>query len=104
MPRYNVWSLGDTTENVDTQYTDGGSLDDTGILGLLAQTEEGGNNRLLRYYLSTIPAHHWRKRAITLFQPQYWHLCSALILMKKPENMHLTLRLNRIPLMQNSMR
>lgn len=43
MPRYNVWSLGDTTENVDTQYTDGGSLDDTGILGLLAQTEEGGN-------------------------------------------------------------
>ena len=39
IPSYNYWPVGKASENKEMGYTDGGSLDNTGVLGMLAQTE-----------------------------------------------------------------
>ncbi len=41
IPTYNYWPIGTTSYNRETGYTDGGTLDNTGVLGILAQTDTG---------------------------------------------------------------
>lgn len=41
VPSYNYWPVREHSENRELEYTDGGSLENTGIIGMLAQTEEG---------------------------------------------------------------
>lgn len=41
IPEYNYWSLGEPTTNRVIKYTDGGTLENLGILGMLAQSDEG---------------------------------------------------------------
>ncbi|MCG8619855.1 MAG: hypothetical protein MI802_26845 [Desulfobacterales bacterium] len=41
VPSYNYWSVTDPSTNREIEYTDGGTLENTGILGLLAQTDTG---------------------------------------------------------------
>lgn len=48
IPTYNYWSLGKDTLNKQIKYTDGGSLENLGILGMLAQTDDGTNSRELK--------------------------------------------------------
>lgn len=48
IPTYNYWSLGKDTLNKETKYTDGGSLENLGILGMLAQTDDGVNSEELK--------------------------------------------------------
>ncbi|MEJ2042819.1 MAG: hypothetical protein P8X74_08715 [Reinekea sp.] len=45
IPEYNYWTLGSHSTNQTMQYTDGGTLDNTGILGMLAQTDNGKENQ-----------------------------------------------------------
>ena len=42
IPTYNYWPIGADSQNQETQYTDGGTLDNTGVLGMLSQTDTGG--------------------------------------------------------------
>ncbi|MCJ8313223.1 MAG: hypothetical protein HRU38_13210 [Saccharospirillaceae bacterium] len=48
VPIYNYWPLTTDSKNKAMQFTDGGSLDNTGIIGMLAQTElgEGKNDAI----------------------------------------------------------
>ncbi len=41
IPRYNYWPVTDISSNNETLYTDGGTLDNTGIIGLISQTDNG---------------------------------------------------------------
>ncbi|AOT08277.1 hypothetical protein S4054249_10675 [Pseudoalteromonas luteoviolacea] len=42
IPRNNYWPIGETSQNYpDTLYTDGGTLDNTGVIGILSQTDNG---------------------------------------------------------------
>lgn len=47
IPQYNFWPLGDHSENRLMEFTDGGTLENTGILGLLAQTDTGKSDNPL---------------------------------------------------------
>lgn len=47
IPTYNYWPVGKVIQNQETRFTDGGTLENTGILGLLAQTDTGTNNQAL---------------------------------------------------------
>lgn len=39
VPQYNYWPVSDTVSNTNTFFTDGGAMDNTGVAGLLAQTQ-----------------------------------------------------------------
>lgn len=41
IPRYNYWSIGSDVVNTETLYTDGGTLDNSGVIGILSQTDTG---------------------------------------------------------------
>ncbi|NOQ27125.1 MAG: hypothetical protein GQ564_17330 [Bacteroidales bacterium] len=41
VPTYNYWPLGANSKNKETEYTDGGTLDNTGVVGMLSQTDTG---------------------------------------------------------------
>lgn len=41
VPTYNYWPLGAESKNKETEYTDGGTLDNTGVVGMLSQTDTG---------------------------------------------------------------
>lgn len=41
IPTYNYWPVSTASDNKERNFTDGGSLDNTGILGMLAQTDTG---------------------------------------------------------------
>ncbi len=41
VPSYNYWPIEKNSQNKEMQYTDGGTLDNTGILGMLSQTDLG---------------------------------------------------------------
>jgi len=45
VPSYNYWPIGEASENAQTLYTDGGTLDNTGVIGMLAQTDTGEANQ-----------------------------------------------------------
>ncbi|MEK8017568.1 MAG: hypothetical protein VSS75_011920, partial [Candidatus Parabeggiatoa sp.] len=47
IPTYNYWPIGKVSQNQETRFTDGGTLENTGILGLLAQTDTGSSNQAL---------------------------------------------------------
>lgn len=40
VPKYNYWPVTSPSQNKELPYTDGGTLENTGILGMLAQTED----------------------------------------------------------------
>jgi len=44
IPTYNYWPVGKQSSNQEMGYTDGGTLDNTGVLGMLAQTDTEENN------------------------------------------------------------
>ena len=44
IPKYNYWSVNKNITNKIMDYTDGGTLDNTGIIGILEQTDTGKNN------------------------------------------------------------
>ncbi len=44
IPTYNYWPVATVSENKEMQFADGGNLDNTGILGMLSQTELGTHN------------------------------------------------------------
>lgn len=44
VPTYNHWPIARDSRNRETEFTDGGSLENTGILGLLAQTDTRGSD------------------------------------------------------------
>lgn len=41
IPTYNYWPIGKVSKNREMGFTDGGTLDNTGVIGLLAQTDTG---------------------------------------------------------------
>jgi len=41
VPSYNYWPIQKNSQNKEMQYTDGGTLDNTGVLGMLSQTDLG---------------------------------------------------------------
>ncbi|KID57011.1 hypothetical protein JF50_14185 [Pseudoalteromonas luteoviolacea] len=42
IPRHNYWPIDEKSQNYpDTLYTDGGTLDNTGVIGILSQTDNG---------------------------------------------------------------
>ncbi len=45
IPKYNYWSVNKNITNKIMDYTDGGTLDNTGIIGILEQTDTGKNNQ-----------------------------------------------------------
>jgi hypothetical protein len=45
IPTYNYWPIGEVSQNREMQFTDGGTLDNTGVVGLLAQTDTGQHNQ-----------------------------------------------------------
>ena len=45
VPTYNYWPIGKVSQNTETAFTDGGTLENTGIIGLLAQTDTGGESQ-----------------------------------------------------------
>lgn len=47
IPTYNYWPIGNESKNQEIQYTDGGTLDNTGILGMLSQTKAGDDEAVL---------------------------------------------------------
>ena len=47
VPSYNYWSVEDG-KNQERPYTDGGTLDNTGVLGMLAQTDTGGGEEPIK--------------------------------------------------------
>jgi len=47
IPTYNYWPIGKVSQNQETRFTDGGTLDNTGVIGLLAQTDTGSSNQAL---------------------------------------------------------
>ncbi len=59
VPTYTYWPVRKESTNHEMGYTDGGSLDNTGILGMLAQTETGGDDappiRLLAFDNTSTP-------------------------------------------------
>ncbi len=48
VPSYNYWPIEDNSTNRVMEYTDGGTLDNTGVIGMLAQTEMGERNEAIR--------------------------------------------------------
>jgi hypothetical protein len=44
IPTYNYWPIRDSSKNEKTQYTDGGTLDNLGVLGILGQTDSRAGN------------------------------------------------------------
>ncbi len=49
VPSYNYWPIEKVSTNREMEYTDGGTLDNTGVIGMLAQTEMGeGKNEPIR--------------------------------------------------------
>ncbi len=48
VPSYNYWPIEKVSTNREMEYTDGGTLDNTGVIGMLAQTEMGeGSNETI---------------------------------------------------------
>lgn len=45
IPTYNYWSIGKVSNNREMGYTDGGTLDNTGVIGMLAQTDTGSSSQ-----------------------------------------------------------
>ncbi len=49
VPTYNYWPIGEVSNNKEMNremgYTDGGTLDNTGVLGMLAQTDTGSSSQ-----------------------------------------------------------
>jgi hypothetical protein len=45
VPAYNYWPIGDQSENNTQSFTDGGTLDNTGVVGLLSQTDNGSGDQ-----------------------------------------------------------
>lgn len=45
IPTYNYWPIKHESSNREIGYTDGGTLDNTGVIGLLAQTDDGSSHR-----------------------------------------------------------
>ena len=45
VPTYNYWPIRENSDNVQTKYTDGGTLDNTGVVGMLAQTDTGTSDQ-----------------------------------------------------------
>jgi len=45
VPTYNYWPIGTESTNKATQYTDGGTLDNTGVIGILSQTDNGSTTQ-----------------------------------------------------------
>ncbi len=45
IPTYNYWPVCEESINKQTEYTDGGTLDNTGVLGMLAQTDTGSDTQ-----------------------------------------------------------
>ena len=45
VPAYNYWPINDPSKNETQSFTDGGTLDNTGIVGLLSQTDSGGDDQ-----------------------------------------------------------
>ncbi len=41
VPAYNYWPIGSESQNTVRNFTDGGTLDNTGIIGILSQTDTG---------------------------------------------------------------
>lgn len=44
VPTYNYWPIGDPSGNTITRYTDGGNLDNIGVIGMLAQSDTGSSS------------------------------------------------------------
>jgi hypothetical protein len=45
IPRYNYWSIGQHSKNEEMLFTDGGTLDNTGVVGMLSQTDTGASDQ-----------------------------------------------------------
>lgn len=45
IPRYNYWPIGKNSKNEEMLFTDGGTLDNTGVIGMLSQTDTGANDQ-----------------------------------------------------------
>ncbi len=45
VPRYNYWPIGKNSKNEEMLFTDGGTLDNTGVIGMLSQTDTGADNQ-----------------------------------------------------------
>ncbi len=45
VPTYNYWPINTESTNKQTEYTDGGTLDNTGVLGMLSQTDTGSTRQ-----------------------------------------------------------
>lgn len=45
IPAYNYWPIAEVSENSEKYFTDGGTLDNTGVIGLLAQTDTGSGDQ-----------------------------------------------------------
>jgi len=45
VPAYNYWPIGEQSKNKMQSFTDGGTLDNTGIVGLLSQTDNGDDDQ-----------------------------------------------------------
>lgn len=45
IPSYNYWPISTASENRKIQFTDGGTLENTGILGMLSQTDTGDKDQ-----------------------------------------------------------
>jgi hypothetical protein len=47
VPAYNYWPIGDQSKNKTQSFTDGGTLDNTGIVGLLSQTDNAAEGQAI---------------------------------------------------------
>ena len=45
IPSYNYWPIGKVGNNRKMEYTDGGTLDNTGVIGMLSQTDTGSSSQ-----------------------------------------------------------
>jgi hypothetical protein len=69
VPTYNYWPIGKISKNMERGYTDGGTLDNTGILGLLSQTDTGRNRQdPINLVVFEILKLLWKRKVVILLQ------------------------------------
>lgn len=63
VPAYNYWPIGGASTNKETQYTDGGTLENTGVLGIISQTDTGcATDEVLSLVVFDNPAEPFTKK------------------------------------------